>query len=536
LRSTKVRWCGALRTLVDYVAPIVWFSPDEPLLRAGAKLPQPLPSLTGGGAAQATSRVYYNIPQVLIRPDARCAPLHLDRRLADVDLVWNDEPGARVSGAYPPLDCLDSMKIRFFFYYASEVGVGAHSNDFESLQMNISMERNRSFGARPPVGADLSSINLCASGESGHCAFVTGVFGSAHGIAWYTNGLNVDKNRDTLLPLAVLVEEGKHASAPDRNGDGQYTPGFDVDIHPNDAWGVRDILRTRWLQGPAFRADMAKRRLEKDRVFPPNPNWRIAETWAVSTLPDAAKDPGKIADAVWQSAQKYELVSMREAVAGRTGATETKFCDEASDQLSDAIPRDIGCPGDLTCEHLADLIRGEQGCRRTQVLVFKGWLKVRSVFATINVGGTHDQYLTWRRFFEERVMPGVRLSGTSFGGWWIPPIAWNVPGLDGWIAARWNFKRVPGENSPREGPIDVLYSLSAARYFSLYTAVGRDTLPPGDPEEPGGRRTALEAGFKWRFSIPWVNVFSGVRVGLRAADPSRLRYPRVIVEVGGGSW
>jgi len=30
---------------------------------------------------------------------------------------------------------------------------------------------------------------------------------------------------------------------------------------------------------------------------------------------------------------------MRGAVAGRTGATETKFCDEASDQLSDAIPR-----------------------------------------------------------------------------------------------------------------------------------------------------------------------------------------------------
>jgi len=51
-----------------------------------------------------------------------------------------------------------------------------------------------------------------------------------------------------------------------------------------------------------------------------------------------------------------------------------------------------------------------------------------------------------------------------------------------------------------------LYSLSAARYFSLYTAVGRDTPPPGDPEEPGGRRTALEAGFKWRFSLPWVNM------------------------------
>ena len=48
--------------------------------------------------------------------------------------------------------------------------------------------------------------------------------GPAHGIAWYTNALNVDKNRDTLLPVSILWEEGKHASAPDRNGDGAYTP------------------------------------------------------------------------------------------------------------------------------------------------------------------------------------------------------------------------------------------------------------------------------------------------------------------------
>src|SRR5262245_52340540 len=36
-----------LWTLVNYAAPILWFSPDEPLLRAGANLPQPLPPRTG---------------------------------------------------------------------------------------------------------------------------------------------------------------------------------------------------------------------------------------------------------------------------------------------------------------------------------------------------------------------------------------------------------------------------------------------------------------------------------------------------------
>ena len=529
-----------LWTLANYVSPIVWFSPDEPLLRAGARLPQPLPPLKGTNPTTAPSRVYYNIPLVLIHDTPRCAPL-VDKRyaardhpLADESLVWNDEPGAPVTIDYPPLDCLNLVKIRFFFYYASEVGVSAHFNDFESLQINVKIEPNALISAGPPV------VNQCTTtlAESGHCAFVTGAFGSAHGIAWYTNGLDVSNNRDTLLPLSVLVEEGKHASAPDRNGDGIYTPGFDVDIHPNDAWGIRDILRTRWLQGPAFRADMAKHRLEKDRVFPPVPNWRIAETWAVRTIPGAVSDPGKAAAAAF-SASAYDLVSMRQAVAGVDDqGQELKYCGGSSDQLAEAIRKiepKPGCDGGA-CEPLEVLIRGEEGCRRTRVFPLEGWQKLRQKLAKVSIGGTHDEYLTWARFFSERIAPGFRLSGTSRSGWWIPPVAWNVPGLDGWLSARWNFWRTPSENSPVEGPIDVLYSLSAARYFSSYIAVGRDTLPLSDVEAPGGRRTALEAGFKWRFSIPKIDVFSGVRVGLRADDLSHLRYPRVVVEFGGGSW
>lgn len=527
----------SLRTLANYVAPIVWFSPDEPLLRGGAHLPQPLPPLKGANPPNAPSRVYYDIPLVLIRDSSACNALvaefsPTENPLAKEDLAWNDEPGGPPSVNYPPLDCLDSVKIRFFFYYASEVGVGAHSNDFESLQVNVRIERNRPMFSFGPS----SFANLCAdSADSGHCAFVTGVFGSAHGIAWYTNGLNVDKNRDTLLPLSVLVEEGKHASAPDRNGDGVYTPGFDVDIHPNDAWGVRDILRTRWLQGPAFRADMAKRRLEKDRVFPPVPNWRIAETWAVRTVPGAAADPGKVADDVWKTSSTYKLRNIRTAIAGVEGGEEKNYCDASSDQLSSAIPHRLGCDGGH-CEPLVDLIRGEEGCRQTRVFPYKGWPKMRQRLAKLNIGGTHDEYLTWSRFFGERVMPGFRQSGTSRSGWWIPPVSWNVPGLDGWVSARWNFWRVLGENTPTESPIDVLYSLSAARYMSFYAAVGRDALPVNDEDAPGRHRTALEAGFKWRFSIPVLNVFSGVRVGLRADDPSHFRYPRMVLEIGGGSW
>src|SRR5262249_10139913 len=159
--------------------------------------------------------VYYNIPLLVIRDEPRCAPLvgPLDptaNPLRGVNIPWNDEPGAPVRADYPPLDCLDSVKIRFFFYYSSELGVGAHLNDFESMQVNVRILRD----SEPiPSGSFSSPNGSCVDGgESHHCAMVTSLNGSAHGIAWYTNGLNVERNLDAILPPTVMVEEGKHAS------------------------------------------------------------------------------------------------------------------------------------------------------------------------------------------------------------------------------------------------------------------------------------------------------------------------------------
>ena len=46
---------------------------------------------------------------------------------------------------------------------------------------------------------------------------------------------------DKYGKVTLLVEEGKHAVAPDRNADGVYTPGYDVNKRIKDAWGVRDV-------------------------------------------------------------------------------------------------------------------------------------------------------------------------------------------------------------------------------------------------------------------------------------------------------
>jgi hypothetical protein len=510
--------------------------------------------------------VYFNVPQLLLAASPPCEQLRQQSdqqpshghksHLEELSIPWSDSVDLPGTADDPPLECLKEVKIRFFFYYSSEVGVGAHANDFESIQINVRVERNE-----PTQKVDDIDRWKCGvpANLARHCATVAGAFGSAHGIAWYTNGLNIGRNKDTLIPVTVLAEEGKHASSPDRNGDGTYTPGFDVDVHPNDAWGVRDILRTRWLQGPGFRAEMSKTRVPVDRVFPPlfslsdNQSNDVKNPRLVALWSRNARSKVKL-DGV--DPLTYVLEPIRQAMAD-DGLGKDPYCDTQSDDMNDHFKKghkdsqglnyyELGCAKGLPCEHLADLLSGEEGCRQTRVLTDRGWTKYRRTLAALNIGGTHDEYLTWSRFFRERLMPGIRISGSAHTIWWIPPVAWNVPGLDGWVTARWQFFPEGGWFVPesaqhvREGAIDVLYSVSAARYVSPYIALGRDTVP-SDTGSTGSEVTqrhavALEGGIKWRFAIPGIGLFSGFRIGVRASDPSNLGFFRLIVEAGGGSW
>ena len=97
---------------------------------------------------------------------------------------------------------------------------------------------------------------------------MTRVEGLAHGVDWYSNILRAE--RDMVFPVRVLVEEGKHASILDRNADGVYTPGYDVNARVNDAWGLRDVLGSSVLMGSGFSATMAKPREDAFQLLPPD--------------------------------------------------------------------------------------------------------------------------------------------------------------------------------------------------------------------------------------------------------------------------
>ena len=94
--------------------------------------------------------------------------------------------------------------------------------------------------------------------------------GEAHGIEWFWNVLESDA--DTRFPMHVLVEEGKHGMCTDKNSDGYYTPGFDVNVRINDAWGVRDIIRGGLLFTGSYQSWMTKVRRPEHRVIPPLPD------------------------------------------------------------------------------------------------------------------------------------------------------------------------------------------------------------------------------------------------------------------------
>jgi hypothetical protein len=68
------------------------------------------------------------------------------------------------------------------------------------------------------------------------------------------------------------VEEGKHALATDKNSDGYFTPGYDVSRYVNDAWGVRDNMRTGALATGGYQAWMTKVRQPEHRLVPPLPD------------------------------------------------------------------------------------------------------------------------------------------------------------------------------------------------------------------------------------------------------------------------
>lgn len=458
----RVVWLGegpslTFDEIAAYVAPILWFSPDEPLLR-GLERPAEIniPSALPFEEAASGPVVYYRVRKVM-QPTGVTAGIV-------------ESPADR-GGTEVLLDTVTALDLDFFFYYPSEEGFGGHVHDVESIEVKVVVIRQP----------------RCQECRYGLAVIMANAL--AHGISWYDNTLDTD--RDTFFPLTILVEEGKHASCTDKNGDGYYTPGYDVTRRVNDAWGVRDILRSGVLFSGGFNSWLAKVRDPGDRVAPPLP----ADSRALPALQREEKDTGHVLP-------RYELRPWPRLAAGKAHGDPSimRFVDKGHDDWPEVDQETA----------IADLAQ---------------WASIEDFTETFSVAARVDDNFGFSAVFPLLILRNV-----------------NEPLAGGWLVNRIYLK----DEGLRDFGYNIIYTTSASRWIDGYFSVGLEVDKEDDGMGGVLRRTsfATETGFKIRTDVAHSPVsflakithFWGVRIGMRYKGYGNFDEIGYVVEFGAGAF
>ena len=468
------------------VAPALWFSPNEPLFGPGGNIentviPARLP--WSGASSEERSRtptasrvVYYRISAVRLRNRIQEGPVTSPsgRRRSFQDAGFDQVPLALVS----------SVRILYLMYYPEDVGFRGHSHDLEAVAITLTIT---------PVSA--------ASGTC-YTTRISQITGGAHGVDWYTNTLTIGESPHdgVILPPHILVEEGKHASAPDRNADGVFTPGIDVNRDVNDAWGVRDTMRPSFMGLPTYDVDQAKDRCTNPQIVFPHGS-RHHE-----------RAPGAPCVQV-RSPPVYELIE-----AGTEGSSS--YCH-------------IGQTGERPAELrvLRELLKKWEFCDGISVKEPRwagGW------FAEHLLSGPQGPGDIRRRDRISLGHVGHRLRGGEFGRglYLVPYVGARAPIIGGWAVPRLTYVYFSSTDT-HFGAVDVMYSPSGSRLIDWYSAVGFETM-----SGTSQNRLVQELGFKLRFpslGFP-LNSLIGARVGYRAQFFNSFAGGRWVFEGGIGGW
>jgi hypothetical protein len=423
--------------LAAMAAPVVWLSPDEPLVRlAGGTVPEAHPC----DAPANGPVVYFQVTRLTLRGQERVStPVDADHRFFD-----------RVS----------SFVVRFYFYYREDLGVGRHRHDLEVTEMHLSLDR---------AGGD----------DDCDAVRLTRVVGFAHGTDWYSNELRV--TADTKLPITILVEEGKHASSPDRNADGLFTPGYDVNRRVHDAWGVRDVMGSGYVFTSSFQSFMQKPRTAPGRVLPPDggnacavpPDYRSlpADTTGLPRYTLRPASGLRACPAMEPEGQRLAgmMDDHRFGAAFETDQNGSDFADDLSEPLT-----------------------GPHGVVPDVALRYDG-----------DLGAAFT-------------MRGLDLTELYV----VPRVTWIGDGVSG----------------------EALLTRSAAQFMSPYASVG---VARARPIQGAAFQTGFvgEVGAKFRVRVTgkrrWLTLgyqFAGARLGVRWSGFDPMRRFRMVVEVGPGVW
>jgi hypothetical protein len=448
-------WSGkdprmTLKRLAAYCGPILWFSPDEPLLQGAEETGIQIPTSFPFETKPATPVVYYRLRGVVSMSDAktpayRAALIRGESRL--------------------DLESISTMQLDYFFYYPSEEGFGGHAHDVEAVELTILVWH------RPQCS------------ECPYSLIVLKAVAKAHGVLWYDNTLMMDP--DARFPLTLLVEEGKHASCTDKNGDGYYTPGYDVNQRVNDAWGVRDVIRGGGLFSGGFESWFAKVRVPKDRVVPPLPDDSPNRT----SLAREARKTGDLA--------VYEL---RPFPRPELAASDPHLVPFIADKGSPDWPL-IESP-----EPLGEL---------RKVLYDDSFAKSLSISARMD-GNLGVSFVFPLFIFKN----------------------YNDPLAGGWLVNRIYLM----DHRLRDFGYNILYTHSASRWIDGYFSLGfeRDKRDDGTSRE----YWCAESGFKFRANVRHsplrfmskITDFWGMRIGTKVDGLLPVEQVGLVVEVGTGAF
>lgn len=439
-----VVWQGDPGSVIDLpaiahmLAPILWFSSDEPLLlRSANPIPQPHP----GDAPANSAVVYFQAIDLILRGQEHITgPLESEPRF---------------------FEKVAQVRIKYFFYYPEDIGLKPHRHDLEAVVMSVHLDQLDDGCRRIRVDR---------------------VEGLAHGLDWYSNILRVAD--DTVFPLTVLVEEGKHASAPDRNADGVYTPGYDSNVRINDAWGIRDVLGSAVLLGSRYTASMSKPRDEGFRLFPP---------------------------------AGPELCGQRMPPSARGSASLGRYILRPAAQSPGGIP-----PGP-DAKRLFQMMRFHRFGPDWPTKQYSS-ISARSLSTPDNVFRILSGFNF--RWDTDRVGGSIQGPGLDLREVWVVP---RFLLMDGWAT-------------------EAIVTPSASRWVDWYAALGYERDIIRIPASDGGnpellRGFASELGLKFRVTMPgrarWAVLgyrFSGIRLGIRTSGFNRMREPRFVIEIGAGAF
>ncbi len=452
-----------IKEFAAYCAPVFWFSADEPSLRTakGKKImiPQNFPFQENKGKPV----VYYQVRYIISKGK--------NKKRAFV------KNKADFGNSIINLDAINGAEIDYNHYYEFELGLGKHNHDTEQAQFKIYVRRIKKSYTDTTMVYQMILIEAT---------------GKAHALEWYDNIYSLDINSlETNLPFHILVEEGKHASCTDVNGDGYYTPGYDVNLRKNDAWGLRDVIRSGDLFTSDYQSYMSKVRKPEYRVLPP--------------LPD-------------DSPQRWKYMSEDSVYAPDNAVYELRPMPDPSYAYTDKELQH-----DMKGYYTKNWPQIEEGDTEIKI---QEWWETGQLIKSIAVMARFNRDIGLSISFPLLIVKNV-----------------EAPLVGGWMVNRIYFQDI----NLRDFGYNILLTPSASRFMDPYFAFGVERNKY-DEEGTGKEKVrvdfVLETGIKFRANVMYsplkflsfLSDFWGVRIGIKNKGFWTINEFSYVFEIGAGVW